>query len=208
MRFPDTSSMTSFMEKSPNTDPVSFSPDLRQHTTYPYCMRTNFSDNLSDRFVQGLDVFSRRGLSEWHKLPLIKILTIHAKWSFSVNTAEGESKWLWWAFGEWGLGFSFSIPVVLSWGKPVLRLEMCLSDHASTLSKKLTAVYRMLLWQSHQLFIYSARPLIRKMSNGAFTLEVWCSLKSICLQSLVRLVSLKVVLQTCVHRSNLYTKSA
>lgn len=147
------------------------SPDLGQHTTYPYCMRTNFSDNLSDRFVQGLDVFSRRGLSEWHKLPLIKILTIQAKWSFSVNTAEGESKWhLWWAFGEWGLGFSFSFPVVLSWGKPVLKLEMCLSDQASTLSKKLTAVYRMLLWQRHQLFIYSARPLIRKMSNGAFTL--------------------------------------
>lgn len=101
------SSMTSFMEKSLNTDPISLlpplSPDLCQHTTYPYCMRTNFFDNLSDRFVQGMDVFSRRGLSEWHKLPLIKILTIHAKWSFSVNTAEGESKWVS-VVGFWGMG--------------------------------------------------------------------------------------------------------
>lgn len=112
----------------------SLSPDLCQHTTYPYCMRTNFFDNLSDRFVQGLDVFSRRGLSEWHKLPLIKILTIHAKWSFSVNTAEGESKWrLWWAFGEWLAFFFSSFSVVLSWGKPVLRPEMCLSETDSSL---------------------------------------------------------------------------
>lgn len=169
MRFPDTSSMTSFMEKSPNTDPVSLlpslSPDLCQHTTYPYCMRTNFFDNLSDRFVQGLDVFSRRGLSEWHKLPLIKILTIHAKWSFSVNTAEGESKWrLWWAFGEWGLAFSFSFLLFCreeSW---------CLGQKC--VWEKLTAVYGMLRWRSHQLFIYSERSLIRKMSNGSFTLEV------------------------------------
>lgn len=132
------SSMTSFMEKSLNTDPISLlpplSPDLCQHTTYPYCMRTNFFDNLSDRFVQGMDVFSRRGLSEWHKLPLIKILTIHAKWSFSVNTAEGESKWVS-VVGFWGMGarLFFSLSVVLSWGKPVLRPEMCLSETDSSL---------------------------------------------------------------------------
>lgn len=116
------------MEKSPNTKPVflfpRLSPVLLQHTAYPYCMRTNFSDNLSDRFVQGLDVFSRRGLSEWHKLALIKILTIHAKWSFSVNTADGGSKWrLRWASGERRLGFSVAFCFVVA-GKAGIEMHL------------------------------------------------------------------------------------
>lgn len=68
----------------PETDPI------LAHTlaAYPYCMRTNFFDNLSDRFVQGPNVSLSVQRPEWHKLLLIKILTIHGKWVFSVNTAR------------------------------------------------------------------------------------------------------------------------
>lgn len=55
---------------------------------YSYCMRTNFFDNLSDRFVQGPNVSLSVQRPDWHKLLLIKFLTIHGKWVFSVNTAQ------------------------------------------------------------------------------------------------------------------------
>lgn len=68
----------------PETDPI------LAHTlaAYSYCMRTNFFDNLSDRFVQGPNVSLSVQRPEWHKLLLIKFLTIHGKWVFSVNTVR------------------------------------------------------------------------------------------------------------------------
>ena len=73
--------------KQSATRPLRNRSPLSTHrlSAYLYCMRTNFFDKLSDRFVQGLDVFSEEVLSEWHKLLLIKFLTIHGKWLFSVT---------------------------------------------------------------------------------------------------------------------------
>lgn len=83
------------------TDP---SPPFEVYGHIYIAWEQNFFDNLSDRFIRGLNVFilSTGGWSESHKWLLKKNLTIHSKWAFSVNMALSRRKWCLFGDGEWG----------------------------------------------------------------------------------------------------------
>lgn len=108
----------------------------RRPSAYSYCMRTNFFDKLSDRFVQGPDVFrfSAEAPSEGHKLLLIKVLTIHGKWVFPVNMAEPEQTVP--AEGFWGIEACLSLNIwrqqVVLWNQLTDRPSSSLHFNRST----------------------------------------------------------------------------
>lgn len=122
-----------------------------------------------DLYKAWMAVFFEEAPFEWHKLLLIKILTIHAKWIFSVNMAAG------WANGVCGRfpGNMLALGVYLGVRKNntekkhwmleasvssahVLRIKEEKKKTAKLLvSKTLTAFYSFPSCLEHLLFIYS-----------------------------------------------------
>lgn len=128
----------------PETDPV------LAHTlaAYSYCMRTNFFDNLSDRFVQGPNVSLSVQRPEWHKLLLIKFLTIHGKWVFSVNTAPVGANGACW--GLLGNKASSPPPIWVNiWRKHEVKTWRAQAERAGSRS---AAGWAAVLQKSYQCF--------------------------------------------------------